>query len=279
MSKVFIIAEIGINHNGDISNAIELIRIAKDIGCDAVKFQKRTIDIVYSKEFLNSSHSSPWGKTQRDKKMALEFNEREYNEIDVYCQKHEIIWFASAWDIESLKLLASYNVKYNKVASPIIVNKKLLREIAAQNRYTFISTGMAELADIDCAVQIFRKYDCPFELMHCVSIYPTSAEDANLNCINTLRKRYNCKVGYSGHENDFIISIAATALGITSLERHLTLDKSMYGSDQAISLEPNEFSNMIKAVRIVEAALGNGLKHINEKEIPFAKKLRQNLKS
>ena len=227
IKRIFIIAEMGINHNGEIKIAKQLIDEAKDAGANIVKFQKRTIDLVYSKEILDSPRESPWGTTMRAQKEGIEFGLAEYKEIDTYCRKRAIEWFASAWDIESQKFLRQFNLKYNKIASAIIVYEDLLREVASEKKYTFISTGMAEPKEIDRAVDIFRKADCPFELMHCVSTYPMNDEDANLNCIKTLREQYQCDVGYSGHEVGLAVSYAAAALGITSLERHMAQIKRL----------------------------------------------------
>jgi len=275
--SIFIIAEIGINHNGDMDVTKKLIDVAKDAGADAVKFQKRTIDLVYSKEFLDSLRESPWGKTQRAQKEGLEFGIKEYKEIDAYCKQSGIEWFASAWDLESVKFLRQFNLKYNKITSTTIVYEELLKEVSSEGKYTFISTGMASLEDIDRAVEIFKKANCPFELMHCVSTYPMVDEEANLNCIKTLRDRYKCKVGYSGHEVGLAVSYAATALGITSLERHITINRAMYGSDQAASVEPAGFRQLVGAVRKIELAMGDGIKKANEKELLIAKKLRAHL--
>ena len=217
--SVFIIAEIGINHNGDVEIAKQLVDVVKIAGADAVKFQKRTIDLAYSKEFLDSPRESPWGVTQRAQKEGLEFGLDEYKEIDVYCREKGIEWFASAWDIESQKFLRQFDCKYNKIASAMIVYEDLLKEVASEKKHTFISTGMTELGQIDLAVEIFKSAGCSFELMHCVSTYPMADEDASLNCIKTLRDRYQCNVGYSGHEVGLAVSYAAAALGITSLER------------------------------------------------------------
>ena len=274
---IYIIAEIGINHNGDVDIAKQLIDVAKDAGADAVKFQKRTIDLVYSKELLDSPRESPWGKTQRAQKEGLEFGLKEYQEIDAYCKQRGIEWFASAWDIESQKFLRQFNLKYNKIASAMILYEDLLKEVALEKKHTFISTGMTEVKQIDRAVEIFRKSNCPFELMHCVSTYPMDDEDANLNRIKTLRDRYKCNVGYSGHEVGLAVSYAAVALGITSLERHITLDRAMYGSDQASSIEPAGFRQLVGAVRKIEKAMGNGDIVMNHKEIPIAKKLRAHI--
>lgn len=274
---MFIIAEIGINHNGDIGIAKQLIDVAADAGADAVKFQKRTIDKVYTKDMLDSARESPWGKTQRAQKEGLEFGVAQYREIDSYCKQKKIEWFASAWDIDSQKLMRQFNCKYNKVASAMIVYEDLLKEIASEKRHTFISTGMSTTADIDRAVRIFRDAGCPFELMHCVSTYPMSDEDANLNRIHALRRRYECDVGYSGHEVGLTVSYAAAAMGISSLERHITLDRAMYGSDQAASIEPDGFRKLVRAVRTITKAMGDGTIDIQEKEVPVAVKLRSHI--
>lgn len=275
--RIFVTAEIGINHNGDLYIAKQLIDVAKVAGADAVKFQKRTVEKVYSKEELDKPRESPWGTTTREQKLGLEFEKAEYDEIDRYCKEKGIEWYASAWDLQSHAFLRQYNLKYNKIASAMITHLELLREVASGHKHTFISTGMCDIGMIDRAVDIFRKADCPFELMHCVSTYPTNDEDANLNCIPVLRKRYHCNVGYSGHEGGLAVSYAAAALGITSLERHITLDRAMYGSDQAVSLEPALFIQLIGGLRKIEKAIGNGTKKIQDKEVPIAKKLRSHI--
>lgn len=275
--SVFIIAEIGINHNGDVGIAKELIRLAKDTGCDAVKFQKRTIDLVYTKELLDSPRESPWGTTQRQQKEGLEFNYEQYNEIDTYCRELGIEWFASAWDIESVKFLRRFDLKHNKIASAMIVYKDLLKEVASEGKYTFISTGGSSIATIEKATEIFKQADCPFELMHCKGVYPMRDEDANLKCIETLRNHFNCKVGYSGHEVGLAISYAAAALGATSIERHITLSRAMYGSDQAASIEPAGLRMLVGAVRKIEQALGDGVPQILEDEITVMQKLRAHI--
>jgi len=275
--NIFITAEIGINHNGDIDIAKQLIDVAKVAGADAVKFQKRTIEKVYSKEELDIPRESPWGTTTREQKLGLEFGKDEYDEIDQYCREKGIDWFASAWDLESQKFLRQYNLKHNKIASAMITYTDFLHEVASERKHTFISTGMSDLTYIDRAVEIFRQAECPFELMHCVSTYPTIDEDANLNCIPVLRERYQCDVGYSGHEVGQAVSYAASALGITSLERHITLNRSLYGSDQAASIEPALFVQLVGGIRKIEKAMGNGVIQINDKEVPIAKKLRSHI--
>jgi len=272
--NVFIIGEIGINHNGDLNITRKLIDLAKDTGCDAVKFQKRTLDVVYTQELLDSERESPWGTTQREQKEGLEFGKKEYALVNAYCQEREIEWFASAWDIESQRFLSQYNLKYNKIASAMLTHLPLLEEVAKERRHTFISTGLSTLEEIDSAIAIFRKYQCPFTLMHCVSTYPSKAEDCNLLMVRTLRERYGCEVGYSGHDNGVLGSVLAVALGATVIEKHITLDRSMYGSDQAASLEKRGMELVVRDCRMVQKMYGTGVKTILEDEKPIAKKLR-----
>jgi len=275
--SIFFIAEIGINHNGDMSICKELIDVAVEAGCDAVKFQKRDINQVYTQEFLDSPRESPWGTTQRDQKAGIEFDAEQFGQIDRYCKEKEIEWFASAWDLNSQHFLHEFNSNYNKVASAMIVHHNLLKVIAAEGKHTFISTGMSTHDEIDQAVEIFKSAECSYELMHTVSTYPMRDEDANLNMIQKLRERYGCDVGYSGHEVGLAISYAAAALGITSLERHITLDRAMYGSDQAASVEPPGLRQLVGAVRKIEKAMGDGKKKISSREVPIARKLREHL--
>ena len=276
--SIFFIAEIGINHNGDMKICKELIDLAVSAGCDAVKFQKRDIETVYSKKLLDSHRESPWGKTQRDQKMGLEFNKEQYQEIDNYCKKNNINWFASAWDLKSQKFLREFDCKFNKIASAMLVNQELLKMVSEEKKHTFISTGLSTLNDIEKAVNIFRDNNCPFELMHCVSTYPMKDADANLRTIFTLKEKFKCDVGYSGHETGLTISYAAAALGVSSLERHITLNRAMYGSDQAASLAPPGLKKIVPEIRKIEKALGDGIKRVLEDEIPIAKKLREHLK-
>jgi N-acetylneuraminate synthase len=275
--SMIIVAEIGINHNGDMDICKKLIDVAADSGANCVKFQKRDIDQVYTQEFLNSSRESQWGTTQREQKTGLEFSAEQYQEIENYCKSKDLDWFASAWDINSQKFLRQFNSKYNKVASAMIVHTELLKEIASEGKHTFISTGMTTYDDIQAAVDIFRKANCSFELMHTVSTYPMKDEDANLNMIKTLREKFDCNVGYSGHEVGLAVSYAAAALGISSLERHITLDRAMYGSDQSASVEPSGFKQLVGAVRKIELAMGDGIKKTIEAEAPIAENLRQHL--
>ncbi len=273
--KIFLIAEIGINHNGDIKIAKELIDYAKEADFDAVKFQKRDIDTVYDKDYLDSNRRSPWGSTHRDQKEALEFDENEYKEIDQYCKKKNIEWFASAWDVKSQDFLNKFNLKYNKVASAMLGNFPLLSKIADEKKHTFISTGMSTLEEIDQVVDLFRKKNCKFELMHCNSSYPMKDEEANLNCMKTLKKRYNCNIGYSGHENSLTgVSLLAASLGASSIERHITLDRAMYGSDQPASIEAKNLKDLTQLLRKTDLILGDGVKKITSDEERIRKKLR-----
>lgn len=274
---IFIIAEIGINHNGSLQIAKDLIKAAKDCGCDAVKFQKRDIDIVYTAEELAAPRESPWGTTQREQKEGLEFGVDEYKVINEYCKQLDIEWFASAWDLNSLAFLDQFDCKYAKIASAMLVDIPFVKEVARRGRHTFISTGMSTMEQIEAVVDIFREAGCPFELMHCVSTYPMDESKANLKCINTLRETFGCDVGYSGHEVGLAISYAAAAMGITSLERHITLNRAMYGSDQAASVEINGLRQLVGAVRKIEAALGDGVKSVLPEEDAVASKLRMHI--
>ena len=272
---VFITAEIGINHNGDIALAKKLIDVAKTVGCNAVKFQKRTVEKVYSKEVLDTPRDSPWGTTTREQKNGLEFCKKEYDVINEYCASGNIEWYASSWDIDSQIFLRQYDLKHNKVASAMLTNKKLLQVIADEQKSTFISTGMSTLDEIRTAVQIFRDNNCNFELQHSNSSYPMKDMEANLLCIQTLNKEFKCNIGYSGHESSgYLICICAVVLGAASIERHVTLDRTMYGSDQAASLEPRGLERLVRDVRNVERVLGDGKKRVWDSEIPVMKKLR-----
>ena len=279
IKKPYLIAEIGINHNGDINIAKKLIDNAKLANFDSVKFQKRDINLVYSKEILETHRESPWGTTQRDQKSGLEFGKQEYDEIDSYCKQKKIDWFASAWDLNSLEFLDSYELKFHKIASAMIVDKEFLQSVAKKKKHTFISTGMSTKEDITQAVDIFRKYKCSFELMHCVSTYPMKVEDANLITISSLKKTFNCSVGYSGHENGVVVSLGALMFGISSLERHITLDRTMYGSDQAASLELKGMQSLTESItKILKACGEDSLGKILDEEKIIAKKLRAHIK-
>lgn len=274
---VFITAEIGINHNGSLDIAKKLIDIAVTARCDAVKFQKRTVEKVYSKEVLDSPRDSPWGKTTREQKIGLEFSINDFKKINSYCKSKKIPWYLSCWDIDSQLEMRQFKTKFNKVASAMLTHEKLLKVISEERKKTFISTGMSTIEDIKNAVKIFRKNNCPFELMHSHSAYPMSINEANLNLIPFLKKKFKCDVGYSGHETAaYLVTIPAVVLGATSIERHITLDRTMYGSDQAASLEPPGLIRMVKDIRMINSILGDGKKRIWDSEIPAMQKLRQN---
>ncbi len=272
--RVFFIAEIGINHNGDVEIAKQLINQAKAAGCDAVKFQKRTIDIVYSPEVLTQKRESPWGTTQREQKEGLEFGQAEYDAIDAYCRQLDIAWFASAWDIPSQHFLRRYNCTYNKVASAMATHLPFLKEVASEMKPTFLSTGMCSYEDIDLAVDVFRAAGCPVMLMHTVSTYPAADTDLNLSAIHALRERYGLPVGYSGHETSVSPSIMAAMMGAMAIERHVTLDRAMYGSDQAASLELPGLLNLLGSIRKIPESIGDGVKRVLPAEELVAKKLR-----
>lgn len=277
-NKVFIICEAGINHNGDLNIAKQLIKATKEIGADAIKFQKRTIDKVYTKEFLDSprNDNNPYGwTTQRQQKEGLEFGKNEYDEIDKYCKEIDIKWFASAWDIDAQLFLRQYNLKYNKIASAMLTNLEFLKVVASENKYTFISTGMSVFSEIDEAVKIFKSYECPFELMHCNSSYPSLNKDANLKLIEILKHKYGVPVGYSSHEVGRIAALSSIALGASSIEKHITLDNKMYGSDQSSSLPIEDMKKLIIDIRGMEEALDVNIEKVfSESELKVRKKLR-----
>ena len=279
IKNLHLIAEIGINHNGNLNIAKDLIMNAKDAGFHSVKFQKRTIEAVYSKEQLEKPRESPWGKTQREQKEGLEFQRKEYDEINEFCNEKKINWFASAWDIKSLEFLDKYSLNFNKIASAMVVDLKFVKEVAKRKKYTFISTGMCTTKDIDNVVEIFKDENCEFELMHCVSTYPAKMQDLNLQTINSLKKRYKCKVGYSGHENGVVISSSVVLYGINSLERHITLDRTMYGTDQSASIEYNGMVNLVHNIKKIMIAKGEEkLGYISPEEMEVAHKLRSHIK-
>lgn len=272
--STFIIAEIGINHNGDLELAKKLIDTAVLAGCDAVKFRKRTIQECYTDEYLDELEDSPWGHTRRVKVEHLEFGKEQFDEIDAYCREKSIAWYASAYDIPSQLFLRQYDHKYNKIASAMLTNDPLLETVAQEGRYTFLATGMSTFEEIDHAVEIFKKHDCPFELMHCISTYPMISLDANLRMIYTLRDRYHCKVGYSGHEIGTLVSTCAVAMGATSVERHITLNKTFYGEEQKASVDPVELWKLVKDIRETEQIMGTGEKIFSDAELRLRKKYR-----
>lgn len=275
LSKVFIIAEIGINHNGSLVNAKKLMDIAKDCECDAVKFQKREVNITTPENLKNELKETPWGKiTYLEYKKKIEFGKEQYDEIDKYSKKINIKWSASAWDIQSQIFLRRYNLAFNKVASPMLTNYPLLEMIAKERKKTFISTGMSTMKDIINAVKIFKKNKCNFELMHCVSSYPAKEEDLNLKMISVLSKKFNCQVGYSGHESTLSPTLGACYLGATSIERHITLDRTAWGSDQSASLSKNGLRDLVSMIRKISKVMGDGKKKILDSEKVKIKNLR-----
>ena len=272
----YLIAEVGINHNGDLDITKQLISAAHGAGFDAVKFQKRTLDLVYPQDELNKPRESPWGTTTRDQKQGLEFGLVEYREIDNFCRDLGIAWSASAWDLEALAFLKNFELPFHKIASARLGHFPLLAAIASEGKKTFISTGMTSVEEIDAVVLLFQKANCPFELMHCNSTYPMKDHDANLSRITMLQERYQCDVGYSGHEVSLIkVCVAATALGATSIERHITLDRTMYGSDQAASINLFDLKMLVSDIKTVKLALGNPEKRVMETEVPIKAKLRK----
>ena len=269
----FIIAEIGINHNGDINIAKKLIDLAAFAGCDAVKFQKRTIDVVYSAEELAKPRENPFGTTNGDLKYGLEFGLKEYKEIDKYCRGKNISWFASCWDEGSVDFIDKFKVPCYKIASASLTDDELLKHTRAKGKPKIHSVGMSTLKQIDHAIEVLGKKD--LIILHTCSAYPSDYNELNLKVISALRERYNLPVGYSGHETGIPSSSAAVALGACIVERHITLERSMWGSDQAASLGSSGVIRLVRDIRLVEMSLGDGIKRVTEKEIPIISKLRR----
>ena len=269
----YVVAEIGINHNGDMDTAKKLIDAAAFAGCNAVKFQKRTVDIVYSAEELARPRESPFGTTNGDLKHGLEFGLEDYREIERYCKEKNIAWFASCWDEASVDFIEQFNPPCYKIASASLTDDTLLRYTRAKGHPIIMSTGMSTLEQVDHAVDVLGKEN--LIVMHTTSTYPAFYEELNLRVIPVLRQRYGIPVGYSGHETGLSTSIASVALGACVVERHITLDRSMWGSDQAASVEPQGFSRLVRDIRLVETALGDGVKRVIEREVPIMKKLRR----
>ena len=261
---------------GDLEIAKKIINVAVNAGCDAVKFQRKDVEKIYNKEFLDSPLESPWGNTQREMRLHRELSDSDFKEIDSHCKKKKISWFVSCWDVQSQIKMRKFKTKYNKIASAMLIHQELLKTVAEEQKYTFISTGMSSLKDIGNAIKIFKKYKCPFELMHCHSSYPMPIHEANLSLIPFYKKKFKCKVGYSGHEAAASnISIPAVMLGATSIERHVTIDRTAYGHDQSASLEPRGFLQLVRDIRLLEKIVGNGKKKIWDSELPNQSKLRQ----
>jgi N-acetylneuraminate synthase len=269
----FVIAEIGINHNGDPQIAKKLIDVASLAGCEAVKFQKRTIDVVYTPEELAKPRETPFGETNGDLKRGLEFGQAEYEQIDEYCRNKPIAWTASCWDEASADFIDQFNPPFYKIASASLTDDALLRHTRAKGKPIVLSTGMSTLDQIDHAVEVLGTEN--LVLLHCCSTYPAQYAELNLRVIPTFRERYGVPIGYSGHETGIASSVAAAALGACVVERHVTLDRSLWGSDHAASLEPNGIMRVIRDIRLVEMALGDGVKSVVPSEIPIMKKLRR----
>lgn len=269
----FIVAEIGINHNGDLGLAKKLIDMAYVAGCDAVKFQKRTVELVYSEEELAKPRDSVFGNTNGDLKRALEFTFEQYQEIDTYCKEKNIIWFASPWDNRSVDFLAQFDPPCYKIASATLTDFDLIDYVKSKGKPILLSTGMSSLEEIDAAVK--RLEGSEFMLYHCTSTYPASQEEINLNVIPAMKERYNCPVGYSGHEKGIMPSLGSVFVGANSVERHITIDRTLWGSDQAASLETRGLMLLVRDIRQVPIVLGDGVKKVYNSEIPIRQKLRK----
>jgi N-acetylneuraminate synthase len=271
----FIIGEIGINHNGDVEIAKKLIDVAEAAGCNAVKFQKRTISVVYTSEELAKPRENPFGPTNGDLKYGLEFEKEDYNEIDRYCKEQELMWCASCWDEASADFIDQYPVPCYKIASASLTDDGLLRHtrLKAKHRPIILSTGMSTLEQIDHAVEVLGKGN--LIILHSTSTYPAYYEELNLKVIPALKQRYGVPVGYSGHETGLASSVAAVALGACVVERHITLDRAMWGSDHAASLEPSGLTRLVRDIRLIEKSMGDGVKRVIEREVPIQKKLRR----
>ena len=269
----FIIAEIGINHNGSVALAKKMIDIAVTTGCDAVKFQKRTIDVVYTKEELAKERNSVFGTTNGDLKRGLEFGYEEYKDIDAYCKERGILWFASCWDEGSVDFIDQFDVPCYKIASASLTDDNLLKHTRSKGKPILLSTGMSTLEEIRHAVEVLGSEN--LIIYHCTSTYPSNAEETNLRAIETFKKEFGCPIGYSGHERGVTPSVLAVALGANSVERHITLDRTNWGSDQAASLEMAGLSHMVRDIRQVPALLGDGVKVVYPRELPIIDKLRR----
>ncbi len=269
----YVVAEIGINHNGDLDLAKRLISIAVAAGCDAVKFQKRTVDVVYTPEELAKPRESPFGNTNGDLKLGLEFDQEDYEDINAYCQAVHIEWFASCWDEQSVDFINRFDVPCFKIASASLTDDNLLRHTRATGKPIILSTGMSTLEEIDHAVGVLGKEH--LILLHACSTYPAMYEELNLRAIPKLRQRYGVPVGYSGHETGIPSTVAAVVLGACCVERHITVDRAMWGSDHAASLEPNGITRVVRDIRLIEQSLGDGEKRVYEREYPIIKKLRR----
>ncbi len=276
LEKPYLIAEIGINHNGDIAIAKKLIDAAFACQWDCVKFQKREPDLCVPEHQKKVMRDTPWGRmTYLEYRKRIEFNKEDYGYIDRYCREKPIAWTTSVWDLPSLQFIANYDVPFIKIPSAKLTDKKLITETARLRKPLVISTGMSTLKEIDAAVKIVRKYGNSFVLMHTNSAYPTPIHELNIKCVQTLKKRYNCVVGYSGHEYDLEPTVFAVALGAMVIERHITLDHKMWGTDQAASVEVVGMDILSKRIKDIKQILGDGIKKITKNEISIKKKLRK----
>jgi N-acetylneuraminate synthase len=269
----YVIAEIGINHNGDIDLAKRLISVAVAAGCDAVKFQKRTIEVVYTAAELATPRPNPFGDTNGDLKHGLEFDEEDYAEIASFCKQVKIPWLVSPWDENAVDFMEQFDTPVYKIASASLTDDKLLKHVRKTGKPIIASTGMSTYAEIDHAVDVLGKDD--LILMHTTSTYPAKYEQLNLRAIPSMIERYGVPVGYSGHETGIPTSVAAAVLGACCVERHITMDRAMWGSDQAASLEPNGISRLVRDIRLVEQSMGDGVKKVYDEEVPVMKKLRR----
>ena len=269
----FVVAEIGINHNGDLDAARKLISAAALTGCEAVKFQKRTVEVVYTPQELAQPRPNPFGPTNGDLKHGLEFGADQYQAIDEYCKLHKILWFASCWDEGSVDFIEQFDPPCYKIASAGLTDDNLLRYHRRYGRPIVLSTGMSTIEQIDHAVEILGTDE--LILMHATSTYPSQLEELNLKAISTLRERYGVPVGYSGHEVGLSPSVAAAVMGACLIERHITLDRAMWGSDQAASVEPQGFAKLTRDIRAIEKAMGDGVKRVYDSEVPVMNKLRR----
>jgi N-acetylneuraminate synthase len=269
----YVVAEIGINHNGDITLAKKLINVAAAAGCNAVKFQKRTVEVVYTAEELARPRESPFGTTNGDLKRALELNEANYREIDRYCKEVGVVWFASCWDEASVDFIDRFNPPCYKIASCSLTDDHLLKHTRSKGRPIIVSTGMSTLEQVDHALEMLGRKD--LILMHSCSTYPAYYEELNLRVIKTMRDRYNVQVGYSGHETGLPSTVAAVALGACMVERHITMDRASWGTDQAASLEPNGVTRLVRDIRLIEKSMGDGVKRLLPREVPIMDKLRR----
>jgi N-acetylneuraminate synthase len=272
-NPAYVVAEIGINHNGDIDLAKRLVSVAVAAGCNAVKFQKRTVDVVYSQEELDRPRESPFGTTNGDLKRALEFGIDEYREIDAFCKASKMPWFASCWDEASVDFIAQFDVPCFKIASASLTDDNLLRHTRATGKPIILSTGMSTIAEVDHAVSVLGTEN--LVILHACSTYPAYYEELNLSVIPEFQRRYGVPTGYSGHETGIASSVAAVVLGACMIERHITTDRAMWGTDQAASLEPNGIGRLVRDIRLVEQSMGDGVKRVYEREYPIIKKLRR----